>query len=223
MNKRFEQSTPQLQPPPAPAYSDRQFLHTFIAGALLPLVQSTITAIMAGVATLLILYLMNAIDYIKPILVVSGVTWFGSWIYLERRWLTLTTERVLQVDLTGDGEIGEPEPPSITRIQIDELTGQGHIRQSQFFDLPVSEEKLKPLSRGILAGRPFSEREWAGAGKLMSSHEFRTLRSEMIKRGLLRMANDKDARQGYTLTDKGRALMERFADAPSPIEGEEIA
>ncbi len=213
---RFKQSEPMPQAPqiPQPSYSDRQFMHTWVAGAGLPLVQAFITAIMMMICTAATLYMFDAIDYLKPIIIIGALTFVAVWLLLQKRWLSLTNlEKLTGVDLNDDGVIGEPQ---ITRIQIDEVTTQGHIRQSKYFDLPISEDKLTVLARGLLGGRPFSEREWAGAGRILSSNEFRSLRSEMIKRELLEMANPKDQRQGYILTAPGRGLMKRFAGLPSP-------
>src|SRR3970282_3014401 len=99
MNK-FQQTTPPIQQPSAPNYADRPFLHTFLAGALLPLVQSTITAVMAGIGTLTALYLFGAIDLLKPSLIITGIVWVLTWLYLQRRWLNLTSfDSFLVVDL----------------------------------------------------------------------------------------------------------------------------
>src|SRR3972149_595670 len=108
MNK-FQQSTPPIQQPSAPSYADRQFLHTFLAGALLPLVQSTITAVMAGIGTLTALYLFGAIDLLKPSLIITGIVWVFTWLYLQRRWLNLTSfESFMGVDLNSSANIGTP-------------------------------------------------------------------------------------------------------------------
>ena len=223
MNK-FNQTTPPIIQPQQPTYSDRQFLHTFLAGALLPLVQATITAVMAFIGTLTLLYLFDVVDLLKPALITASIVWVLTWLYLQRRWLTLTSfERMTGIDIDGDGQIGKPvKEPEVVRIQIDEVTADGHIRQNRFANLPISNDKLTVIARGLLGGRSFSEREWSGAGKILSSNEFRTLRTEMIKRGLLEVANDKDQRQGYVLTRTGRAVMTKFSQIPAPARQEEV-
>lgn len=229
MNKFQNVTDKPLQPAP-PNYADRQYLHTFLVGAMLPLVQAVITAVMAGVGTLTVLLLFDAVDVWKPTLVVSAITCVLTWIYLQRRWLTLTSlEKLTGWDLNNDKHVGEPvKAPQVVRIQVDRLE-HGHIRQMILADLPISAEKLKVLANGLLMGVPFSEREWTGIRRIMSSEEFRYLRSTMLKRELLVAKSDKDHRVGFELTDAGWALMEKFGDAlpepsprPSPVgEGAE--
>jgi len=216
MNK-FQQTTPPIQQPSAPSYADRQFLHTFLAGALLPLVQSTITAVMAGIGTLTALYLFGAIDLLKPSLIITGIVWVLTWLYLQRRWLNLTSfENFMGVDLNGDGNIGKPmKEPEHFVIRLDEITADQHYR-SRNIDSVISKEQMTVLARGLLNGIPFSERNWAGAGKPLSSTEFRTLRSVWLKQGLLEVTSDKDNRQGFYLTDQGWSVMEQFANTPPP-------
>jgi hypothetical protein len=59
-------------------------------------------------------------------------------------------------------------------------------------------------------GRTFSEKEWCGAGRPFSVNGFRELRSEMIRRGLLARKSEKDHRQGYELTEDGKAVLGQF-------------
>lgn len=210
MNK-FNQSTPSVPPPTQPGYSDRQFLHTLLAGALLPFVQSTITAIMAGIGTITILYLFDAIDYWKPTLIVSAVVWVVAWIYTQRRWFNLTSfENIIGIDINGDGEIGKPTKEPELVIRLDEITADNHYR-SRKINLAISDETLTTLARGLLTGIPFSERRWAGQGKLLSSPQFRALRSEFLKQGLLEVMNDKDNRQGFDFNAQGWAFLEKVA------------
>ena len=215
MNK-FQNLTDKANIPAAPNYADRQYLHTFLVGAMLPLVQAVITAVMAGIGTLTVLLLFDAMDVWKPALVVSAITCVLTWLYLQRRWLTLTSlEKLTGLDLNNDKQIGEPvKAPQVVRIQVDRLE-HGHIRQMILGDLPVSKENLRILANGLLMGRPFSEREWTGTGKPFSSGAdgtFRPLRSAMLKHELLEMRSGKDNRVGFDLTDSGWALMEKFGD-----------
>lgn len=223
MNK-FQQTTPQAQsvaPAPPPSYSEKSFLWSWVSGAGLPLMQAVITGIIAMVLTAALIYAFDGGSYIKPMIVIGALASSATWFVGMRRWsrLTRALEPILNIDLDGDRQIGEPKR---VRIQIDEVTGTGSIRQAKMIDLPISEEKLIPLAKSLLAGRPFSEREWAGAGKLLSSGEFRELRTAMIKAGLLRAASEKDSRQGYVLTLHGEMLMKTYAGLLSPTLAEEI-
>jgi len=216
MTKFNQQTTPPVHQTPQQTYADRQFLHTFLAGALLPLVQASITAVMAGIGTLTLLYLVNAIDLLKPVLIVASVVWVLTWLYLQRRWLNLTSlEMLTGSDLNNDHVIGEPvkSVPQVVRIQIDQVEANGHIRQMKFMDLPISQNELSVLANGLLNGAPFSEREWTEIRRVFSSKEFRRLRSEMLKHDLLELRSDKDHRVGFDLTETGWALMRKFGSS----------
>ena len=120
------------------------------------------------------------------------------------------------MDLNGDGNIGKPmKEPEHFVIRLDEITADKHYR-SRNIDSVISKEQMTVLARGLLNGIPFSERNWAGSGKPLSSTEFRTLRSGWLKHGLLEVASDKDNRQGFYLTDQGWAVMEKFANTTAP-------
>ncbi len=215
--RKFDLTTPPVSQVQQPSYSDRQFLHTFTAAALLPLVQATITAIVACVAAGTLLYLFNAIDYVKPIVVVGAFTFFVTWLFLQRRWLNLTNlEWMLKLDLNNNGRIDEPQQASI-RVQVDELTKQGHIHQSQMFELPCTEKQLNAVAVGILEHRKtLAEKEWTGSGKPFSINEFRAMRSEMIKRGMIVPASSKSERQGFVFTRAGEAILRHYVSTPSP-------
>jgi hypothetical protein len=93
-------------------------------------------------------------------------------------------------------------------VRVDLLEGT----RSRHFVLPVSPSKLKPLAVGLLAGRSFSERSWSN---LLTSSEFRNLRSVMREKGLVVPISDLDPRQGFQLTQSGREVLEQLL-IPSP-------
>jgi len=229
MNK-FNQTTPPVQQSSQPTYADRQFLHTFLVGAFLPLVQASITAVMAFIGTLTFLYMINAIDLLKPALIVAAVTWVLTWLYLQRRWLNLTSlEKMTGIDLNGDGQIGKKKPAEPLVIRLDEIGANGHYR-SRTMELDVTQEQLIELARGLLDGRPFTEREWTGKGKSFSSGQegsFRRLRSKWLRQGMLVVVSDKDNRQGFDFTDEGWAFLAKTAgivpeEVDEDVEVEEL-
>ena len=213
MNK-FTQTTqqPQLQPT-HPTYSDRQFLHTYLAGALLPLVQASITAVMVMLGSVALLYLFNAIDLFKPTFILGVFTWIVTWLYLQRRWLNLTAlERALNMDINGDGHIGQMAPKPETVIRLDEVKDNGHY-QSFTYKLPISDEQLIMLADGLInRHRPMSRREWTPKANGFSDDEYRELQSAMLKFGLLEPVG-----AGFDLTRPGRAMMRHYASlSPTP-------
>ena len=218
MNKFTQQtSTPVVTTPPA-NYADKQFLHTFQVGVWLPLVQASIIAMMSMVGTGVGLYLFDAVDYVKPLLVMFVLTWIMTFLYLMRRWLNLTAfERMTGIDLNGDGVIGKKKPVEPLVIRIDDVR-DGRYR-SREVKLDVTEEQLQEFARGSLNGISFTERNWTGRGKPFSSGQdgtFRPFRSMWLKQGLVEVVSDKDNRQGFEFTDTGWAMLEKLADHPDP-------
>jgi len=221
----FKQETPMIQQSSPASYNDRQFLHTFLAGLLLPLAQATAVAVMAFVGTITLRYALNSVDLFKPSLVVAVFTWIGTFLFLMRRWLTLTSfERLTGLDINRDGQIGAPvkKPAEKLVIRLDEVGGNGHYR-SRDIRLDVTASQLRELGRGLLAGRPFTEREWTGPGNPFSSGPegtFRPLRAEWLKHGLLEAVSDKDNRAGFDLTAAGWAMIEKLAQVEAEEEAE---
>jgi hypothetical protein len=141
--------------------------------------------------------------------VVTGF-WHERAEYLDS--LSDVLHEVKDVDLDKMAALGISKIEPSRKVIVDLHEGT----RSRHFDLPVSPVKLQPLARGLLSGRPFSERNWS---ELLSSSEFRALRATLKSKGLIVPVSEKDARQGYILTDTGQALMRDLL--PSPIVGDE--
>jgi hypothetical protein len=123
-----------------------------------------------------------------------------------------------QVDWNGDGHIGQPEKAEI-KVYFPEL------KQDQNVDLPVSMDKVTQLARGIVQGRPFTEREWTGAGKPLTEDELETIREKFLAKGWVRWINDDEHRQGMEFTAKGLAVMKGLASQtpyPAPVNLAEL-
>lgn len=97
------------------------------------------------------------------------------------------------------------------KISIELSDRRDGMNTTKYFDLPISSVKLSPIAKAVLSGQPFTERRWCGEAGLLSSDEFRKLRGAMRERGFVALANDKDHRQGYVLTDDGRRLFEELS------------
>ncbi|MBI5933289.1 MAG: hypothetical protein HY867_06240 [Chloroflexi bacterium] len=194
-----------------PIRDDRQFLHTRTAGFEVPLFQSLATAVIVGLVTLAIALVFDWLDPLKPTVTMAGLSLAGWWLYSLKRWTRLTGPDPVQVQMRSVDHDGNPATPKIVRVQIDKVTENGHVKQTRMFDLPATEDQLSALAEGLLKqNRSFSEREWTGAGRPFSVDEFRKLRAEFIRRELVALKSEKDARQGYTLTDDGKAVLEQF-------------
>lgn len=217
--KSYRQQTEHVQPPPPASYSDRQFLHTYQSAAWVPLVQSTVNALMGSVLTGVALYLfgVSLYDYPKPMLLVFALTWAGSWLYLQRRWFNLTAlESRLRMDLNGDGAIGKPTPKSEkepTVIRIQEVKGNGHFQEKRA-SLPVTEEELILFADGVIhRGRPISRRAWTPKRNGFSDDEYRTFQAAMIRFGIIEQVG-----AGFELTRAGVSVMKYYASlSPTPV------
>ena len=210
MTSAFDKPQIQQMPQPAPTYADRQFLHTQTAGVVLPLLQAMITSGLLAFSVLILWFVFGWSGGWKAALAVFGVMPFVSWLYLQRRWLVLTAERAIQRDINGDGVLGEPNSKlesRVVKVQVNHVKEGGHL-QVDLINLPCTDSQLRALAEGLLAGVPFTEGAWTGIGKPFSQSEFRALRIVMLQRGLLTMRSEKDQRQGFELTEEGRAVME---------------
>lgn len=199
---------------PTQSYSDRQFLHTYQSGALIPLVQSTVNAVAGMVLTGVLLYLFDAVDYLKPILFVGVLAWVGSWLYFLRRWISLTElESRLGIDLDKDGHVGKPPEMAPTVIRIQDVKDNGHFQESRA-SLPVAEDDLIKFADGVIhRGRPISRREWTPKAKGFSDDEYRKFQAAMIKFRIIQQDG-----AGFGLTRAGTSVMKYYASlSPTPI------
>jgi len=215
---RYEQVTVS---PPTPRPAEREYLHTLQAGAWLPFLQASITGVIIGLCVAGLAYALRARHPLTPGLVAGLLAWAATWLWLQRHWYTLTLEAIVNRDLDGDGVIGvrqePPEPPEV-RVRVSMVKENGHYQES-IYHLPATLEQMRALAEGLLvSGVPFTERRWTGPGKPFSTGEFRALRAELIKRGLIMPASEKDARQGFVLTQVGEQVLRGFLleEPPSP-------
>jgi hypothetical protein len=202
---------------------NNQYLHTPIAGVIVPFLQSVVTFFFVFVASWIFCEIaLNLLDSWKYALVISAIALLVIWFARQSLWVGLIkiAERVTHTDINNDGVIeGEErhEPEQRVHITLTEVKDNGHVSPIKNFTLPASEDQLTDLAIGLLEeGKSFSEKEWSGPGKPFSLNQFRELRSELIKRGLLAQANEKDPRQGYALTAAGRALFRHYLPSLAP-------
>jgi hypothetical protein len=208
-----------------PPNNDREFLFRYGPGAVLPLMQATIPAVVITIAIYAIAAMgFELIDPHKPALFAGIVTWIIQWFKLQRHWFNLTAIEHAIRDLADDGMLNnsvplpvQEEAPRIIRIQL--IKDNGHV--SDTIQLPCDDEQLSTLAKGLLNGLPFSEKFWTGDGKPFSTNQFRELCDVMNKRGLCEFVNPNAPKQGRRLTDEGRAVMENFASPHSPTAEDE--
>lgn len=100
---------------------------------------------------------------------------------------------------------------SVTQFAL-KTQGLNSIQYS-FLNLPIDQARLKTIAEAVLNGYPFSEKRWAGDGKLLTSSEFRKLQDEMVTRGLIVLKHPTEPRQGYRFGEKGMAAMRWIKNA----------
>jgi len=223
MNK-FNQSTPQVQPPAPPSYSDRSFLHEIKAGVLVPLWQSAVTGAMLGTILSIILSLfdLRAMVIIKWGAIFGAITTTFMWIMLQRRWLNLTKlEQLLGVELDGIPN----EPPKKVIITVNKVKENGHVEVMNH-TFPVSDQQIarffttvKTSTRG---GKGISRREWTPKRvNGFSEGEWDAFYKELVHQQLVTVRGSE-----CILTNAGEEIADgwymREQEQASPPSGEDV-
>jgi hypothetical protein len=199
------------------------YLHTLQAGAWLPFLQASITGLIMGLCALGLGLLWNTRHPGTTGLIFGLIAWAAAWLLLQRHWYSLTTWK----KITGQGEpIKATGGKHVTTLYINEVKDNGHIAGVQHrMDLPATSEQLYTLADGLInQGRSFSHLEWTGGpGAPFTDGQFRELRSEMLKRGLITPASLADHRRGFVLTVLGKHTLRGFLDHHSPTLQDDTA
>lgn len=210
---------------PAPT-NEKQFLHQYTPGALLPLLQSFITSIITFLLVFVLMWMVfDVLDPHKPALVIALIVLLISWVSRQKMWVTLAQlERWTGLDLNNDHKIAD-EPieevqPKTSTVYIDlrKISRDGGYSNSKF-PLPkgVTEEHLAQIARDMFTmGRTFTETQLSGPGKI-SLPKFRQLRAVMKTQGLCEKIGTAD-NADFELTDEGEAWLRSYLPSPAPSE-----
>jgi hypothetical protein len=196
--------------------SPDQNYHSASVAVFVPFLRSLFTGFVLGLCAWV---LSSAFHWPNPptlagVVFVLGLA--GTWIQAQRRWVEITRPEGLPLEPEIRGA-GREDPQVLVRL-TSEVDGYHETRAI----LPATLAQMQDLAAGLLDGKPFAERSWTGSDRPFSTNDFRALRSELVKRGLLVPSSPKDPRRGYALNCAGRQLMRAFlADDPSPIESRE--
>jgi hypothetical protein len=184
---------------------DRPFSNV-VAGAILPLLQSLITAFLVGLAAgnLAALASLPAAGRVGLAAgaLAAALYWLAS-LVTWRRVELLACEPWNPAPAPEPEPVWEPAPP----VRIEVLEG----RATHLIDLPASEDQLIDLATGLLSGQSLSEAAWTGGGRPFTRAEFANLRAELMRRGLAAWNNPKTPARGAALTAPGRAVMRHYA------------
>lgn len=147
---------------------------------------------------------------------VAGGATVGFWVAAQK-WesrlgfydsLLWKTEEASQMDLDGDGYIGQPEPH---RVEV-ELRRNG--KPWKFESLEISQERLIKLARAVAGGQSFVRRTAADCG--IPRDEFNGLRDKFVGRGWAEWKGEPGTTQGVELTDEGIDILAEMARTPLP-------
>jgi len=222
MNK-FSQTTPQVQPPQPPSYSDKSFLFSWIAGVGLPIMQAIITGTFIAALVSFMLFKFDADDVIGwtffTWLLVSGATW----IWLHKNWLNVSRlEEWLGVDLDNDKFIGEP--PQRVTITVNHVKENQHVEQMQH-TFSVSDQQLQrfftTVKTSTREGKGISRRQWTPKNvNGFSEGEWDAFYAELVKQRLVTIKGNE-----CVLTEEGEEIADGWysreqAAPPSPSESE---
>jgi hypothetical protein len=203
-----------IEPSPAVVQPDaRPYLHkreTVMVSFLMALISGGF----AGLLTFIITLVCNlsawavALWTFGTIAVVSVLVWSQ----LLFHWIRLTGFQQVWWNDVPDQQIITPE----VTIRLQDTREGGFTEH--LITLPVDEDKLRILFRGLYDGIPLAEDNWIGSHGIFSKNEFYALRVELLKRHLIAQANPKSPAQGYKLTREGCALMQHYSP-PSLEDG----
>jgi hypothetical protein len=175
------------------------------AGVLIPTFQSLISGLLAG---LVVLAGSLVWGYSSGWALLAGaVVACWSWLLLLGRWHRIAAH------LAGIKEpepVERPNPSDVVRVEL--ISDNGH--SWQFADLPTDRERLEKLARGVVQGTGLSEGVWTGSQGPYSLAEFRALRAELIKRGVVRWVNPRSHNQGVVPSPAGLRVFAHIAQAP---------
>lgn len=150
---------------------------------------------------------------------ITGILFYGSgafvlvagWQWLSRSnfydGLLWNIETATQIDIDGDGEIGEPH-----RVEVEV---KHERRPWQFDSLDVDPAHLRHLAELVSSlGDSFSERTASKTG--MTQNQFGDLREKFLKHGWAMWNHPTEKRQGIRLTQGGKALLRAILSTPLP-------
>lgn len=184
---------------------NRQFLFTFLSGVLLPLGQAAVTGLLVALITLLFtwdsLYILES--FVWPFRL-GIATLIVFWFLSLKRWMKLTDlERLLNVDINQDNQIGEVPVPRVIKVRNTVVREGGfvHIEETNLPDW-LTDDQLAHLAKGVLSGQGLGWRTYTGKGKPFSKEQIESLKAILEKKGYIQFKDGKKS-LGYEPTSAG--------------------
>ena len=201
-------------------------MHTISVAAVTPMVQALLTGLLLSIIAFAVSLTFHLDHPLLWLLWGFLLPTAGLWLFSVRRWFKLTNlityaEKVTQLDINRDGQIGNPlhpedasEPKQIT-ITVRDVSDHGSLSVMRY-DLPASESQLREFALGVGRDLSLAEANWIGPAHPFTRDEYRAFRAELVRRRWVELANHKSANQGFQMTRAGRAVMREIAKAYSP-------
>jgi hypothetical protein len=190
------------------SYTEKQFLHSWIAGFFLPLAQAFGASIVAMILTATIIFTFGGWYYGKPMLIVGGFAFVLYWGYSQYRWWKLTSEQQPRQRTTTPQT---PMPPAekIHKVQIMHIAEDKSVSYEYIQFKYANEAQLRAFSDGVInQGMTLSERVWAGKkkGRPFAIDGYRAFRQELVDRKLAMQRTDGE----YELNRAGEAVFQKI-------------
>ena len=209
-----------------PSTTAGDLLHTVQGGVKVPFLRAVAAGFLFSLPVLVICAGI-AVNY-EPfrrwwwLVWLTALTGFQSWWWWrdeQRRGRMLDAiERVLLMDIDGDGDIGgEPQEENII-VTAERMTENNYI-QAERGRIPVSYAQAKAFAIAVLAGEGTDYRTWCRDKKLFSETEFADWR-EYLERLHAVESRGRGDTSGVVVTANGRNVLQAIIDyAPhSPTE-----
>lgn len=146
---------------------------------------------------------------------IAGVVAAGIYWLLTLSWnrkLLWLVEEIIQSDVDGDGQAGQPAQKPVITFEVVDRAGGFNAR---LFDLPegVTEADLIDFASGVLVEhRGLAEISWTGRGRPFSKPKYKELLDVLGRAGLVAWVDDKNHAQGRKLTWAGRHALAKLIE-----------
>lgn len=110
------------------------------------------------------------------------------------------------------GALGFVVPPSSVTVKqvVTGEPGESPYYASKTFNLSLSPEKMQVLADALLTRtKTLAEGEWANT--VVGQAKIREVKHEMLRAGLIRKRNPRNAASGFMLTERGVAYLYQYA------------
>lgn len=175
-----------------------------------PLLQSAVTAILFAVV---LGYCCYEFDWpFQVIIPAFAITLLGMWMLLLWSHRRHMWEYIQQTEVEQQAPAAPTvQPVSDWRVEITQRGPERNRATMSRLTVPagISPDTFTTMAWETLRGTPFTERQWHGRGIEVS--DFRALRHELLKAGMLSWRVEGAPTQGVNLTDAGRNFLRQVA------------